>query len=143
MADADGRAADGDRRAPNAEVRSRSQAAAWQRPTWPKLAAIGAVLVLAFFVSRSCQQSQIRVTKEQAIATAEEQVDFSSENTQIRLLRQGLSSKPFWIVSLSVPSDEGENSFSHLALVRIDANTGEIAEVQEGRPAREAQQRQR
>jgi hypothetical protein len=141
VADADGRAADGDRRAPNAE--GRSQGVAWQRPTWPKLAAIGALLVLAFFVSRSCQQSQIRITKEQAIATAEKQVDFTPENTQIRLLRQGLNSKPFWIVSLSIPSGEGENTYSHLALVRIDANTGEIAEVQEGQPARQKQQRQR
>jgi hypothetical protein len=143
LADADGRAADGDRGAPNVEGRSQSQGTAWQRPTWPKLAAIGALLVLAFFVSRSCQQSQIRVTKEQAIATAEEQVDFTPENTQVRLLRQGLTSRPFWIVSLSIPSDEAENSFSHLALVRIDANTGKIAEVQQGRPARQEQRSQR
>jgi hypothetical protein len=115
----------------------------WHRPTWPRVAVIGALLVLAFFVSRSCQQSQIRITKEQAIATAEQQVDFTSQNTQIRLLRQGLNSKPFWIVSLSVPSGEGENTYSHLALVRIDANTGEVAEVQQGGQARQEQQRQR
>jgi hypothetical protein len=139
LADADGRAADGDRRAPKVEGRSRSQGAAWQRPTWPKLAAIGALLVLAFFVSRSCQQSQIRITKEQAIATAEEQVDFTPENTQIRLLRQGLSSKPFWIVSLSIPRGEGTDTFSKLALVRIDANTGKVAEVQEGSAAGQKQ----
>jgi hypothetical protein len=99
--------------------------------------------VLAFFVSRSCQQSQVRITEEQAIATAERQVDFESENTQIRLLRQGLGSKPFWIVSLSVPGDEGENTFSRLALVRIDANTGEVAEVQQGRQAQDEKRRQR
>jgi Peptidase propeptide and YPEB domain len=135
--------ADADGRSGNADGRSRTQATAWRRPTWPRLAVIGALLVLAFFVSRSCQQSQIRITKEQAIATAEQQVDFTSQNTQIRLLRQGLNSKPFWIVSLSVPSGEGENTYSHLALVRIDANTGEVAEVQQGGQARQEQQRQR
>jgi hypothetical protein len=100
---------------------------------------IGALLVLAFFVSRSCQQSQIRITKEQAIATAEKQVDFTPENTQIRLLRQGLNSKPFWIVSLSVPTSEGADTFRRLALVRVDANTGKVESVQEG----ERQQKQR
>jgi hypothetical protein len=135
--------ADADGRSGNADGRSRTQATAWRRPTWPRLAVIGALLVLAFFVSRSCQQSQIRITKEQAIATAEEQVKFTPENTQIRLLRQGLNSKPFWIVSLSVPSNEGEGTFSRLALVRIDANTGEIAEVQQGRQAQQESQRQR
>jgi hypothetical protein len=127
----------------DADGRSRSRATEWQRPTWPRIAVIAALIVLAFFVSRSCQQSQIRITKEQAIATAEERVDFTPENTQVRLLRQGLSSKPFWIVSLSVPSDEEENAFSRLALVRIDANTGEIADVQQGQPARQEQQRPR
>ena len=131
--------ADADGRSGNADGRSRTQATAWRRPTWPRLAVIGALLVLAFFVSRSCQQSQIRITKEQAIATAEEQVKFTPENTQIRLLRQGLNSKPFWIVSLSVPTSEGADTFRRLALVRVDANTGKVESVQEG----EKQQKQR
>jgi type II secretory pathway component PulL len=131
--------ADADGRSGNADGRSRTQATAWRRPTWPRLAVIGALLVLAFFVSRSCQQSQIRITKEQAIATAEEQVKFTPENTQIRLLRQGLNSKPFWIVSLSVPTSEGADTFRRLALVRVDANTGKVESVQEG----ERQQKQR
>jgi hypothetical protein len=89
---------------------------------------IAGLLVLAFAVSRGCQQSQVRVTKEQAIASAERQVDFDPTRTQIRLLRQGLGSKPFWIVSLSVPR-AGGRTFRELAVVRVDANTGKIAEV--------------
>jgi hypothetical protein len=110
----------------------------WRRPGWPQVAAIVAALLLAFFVARSCQQAQIRITKEQAIATAEEQVDFSPENTQIRLLRQGISRQPFWIVSLSIPREAGGDSFSRLAVVRVDANTGKVEEVfrQPRRPQR-------
>jgi Peptidase propeptide and YPEB domain len=99
---------------------------------------IGALLVLAFVVSRSCQQAQIRITKEQAIATAQEQVDFRPENTQIRLLRQGLNRQPFWIVSLSIPFDEDEGTFRRLALVRIDANTGKVASVEEPGPSEQS-----
>jgi hypothetical protein len=86
------------------------------------------VLLLAFFVARSCQQSQVRITKEQAVATAEREVDFDPRRTQVRLLRQGLSSKPYWIVSLSIPGPETD-TFSRLAVVKIDANDGEVAEV--------------
>jgi hypothetical protein len=92
------------------------------------VAVIAALLVLAFVVSRSCQQSQIRVTKEQAIASAERQVDFDPTRTQVRLRRQGVGSKPFWIVSLSIPR-EGGRAFKELAVVRVDANSGKVADV--------------
>jgi hypothetical protein len=86
------------------------------------------VLVLAFVVARGCQQSQVRITKEQAVATAEREVDFEPRRTQVRLLRQGLNSRPYWIVSLSTPGREAD-TFSRLAVVKIDANDGEVADV--------------
>ena len=39
------------------------------------------------------------------------------------MLRQGIGSKPYWVVSLSVPRRDG--TFSELAVVRVDANTGQ------------------
>jgi uncharacterized membrane protein YkoI len=86
------------------------------------------VLLLAFFVARNCQQEQVRISQEQAIEIAEGQVNFDPQETQIRLLRQGLNSRPFWIVSLSIPG-EREDTFRRLATVQIDANTGKVAEV--------------
>jgi uncharacterized membrane protein YkoI len=86
------------------------------------------VLVLAFFVARNCQQDQVRLTEDQAIVIAESQVNFEPERTQIRLLRQGLNSKPYWIVSLSIPG-EREDTFRRLATVQIDAKTGEVVDV--------------
>ncbi len=86
------------------------------------------MLLLAFFVARSCQQSQVRITKEQAVATAEREVDFEPRDTQIRLLRQGLNSRPYWIVSLSTPGPQAD-TFSRLAVVKIDANTGKVDDV--------------
>lgn len=86
------------------------------------------MLLLAFVVSRSCQRDQIRVTKEQAIATAEREVTFDPTRTQVRMLRQGVGSKPFWIVSLSIPARQ-EDTFRELAVVRVNANTGEVADV--------------
>jgi uncharacterized membrane protein YkoI len=86
------------------------------------------VLVLAFFVARNCQQDQVRLTEDQAIVIAERQVNFEPERTQIRLLRQGLNSKPYWIVSLSIPG-ERKGTYRRLATVQIDAKTGEVVDV--------------
>jgi hypothetical protein len=89
---------------------------------------IAAVLVLAFVVSQTCQKASVRFDKDQAIAKAKAQVDFTPQRTQVRFLRQGLDSKPFWIVSLSRPG-KSEGTFSELAVVRIDANTGKVTDV--------------
>ena len=96
-----------------------------------RIGAVVALFALTFAVSRSCQQDQLRVTKEQAIATAKRQIDFEPTRTQIRLLRQGLGSRPNWIVSLSIPRGDPLNTqeFKQLALVRVDANTGKVVDV--------------
>jgi hypothetical protein len=89
---------------------------------------IVAVLVLAFVASQTCQKSSVRFDKNQAIAKAKAEVDFEPKRTQVRFLRQGLDSKPFWVVSLSIPLRD-RDGFRRLAVVRIDANTGKVAEV--------------
>lgn len=85
------------------------------------LAVVGLV-ALTFVAAQACQQSRVRVTKEQAIATAQREIRFEPQRTQVRMVRQGLRSHPVWAVSLSVPR-------SSLAVVRVDANTGKVLEV--------------
>jgi hypothetical protein len=99
-------------------------------PTWLRIAVLVCVLVVAFVVAQTCQRSSIRLDKNQAIAKAEQQVAFTPQRTQVRLLRQGLTSKPYWVVSLSRPGKR-EGTFSALAVVRIDANTGKVAIVRQ------------
>ena len=99
-------------------------------PKWLRAGVIVSVLLLAFVAAQTCQKSSIRLDKDQAIAKAQEQVNFAPRRTQIRLLRQGVPSKPFWIVSLSRPG-RVEGTFSELAVIRIDANTGKVASVRQ------------
>jgi len=96
------------------------------------VAVIVAVLAVAFVAAQTCQKSSIRLDKNQAIAKATRQVDFTPKRTQIRLLRQGLSSKPYWIVSLSRPGKRN-GTFSELAVIRINANTGKVETVKQQR----------
>jgi hypothetical protein len=104
-------------------------------PTWLRVAVIAVVLVVAFVAAQTCQRSSVRLDKNQAIAKAEQQVDFTPKRTQIRLLRQGLTSKPYWVVSLSRPGKRA-GTFSELAVVRINANTGTVETVRQQGSAR-------
>jgi len=93
-----------------------------------RAAVIAAVLVVAFVAAQTCQKSSIRLNKNQAIAKAEAEVDFTPKRTQVRMLRQGLNSKPYWMVSLSRPGKR-KGTFSALAVFRINANTGKLERV--------------
>jgi hypothetical protein len=89
---------------------------------------IAGVLVLAFVVARACQDEQVRITEEQAVATARQEVDFRPRLVNVRLLRQGVDSTPFWFVNLSIPGPE-LGTVRRLSVVKIDANPGEVTEV--------------
>jgi hypothetical protein len=86
-----------------------------------------AVFAVAAVAAQTCQQSQIRIDQQQAIARAEQQVSFDPTRTQVRLVRQGINSRPIWAVSLSVP--DGAGGFSRLTVVEVDANTGKVEAV--------------
>ena len=84
------------------------------------------LVLLIVFVARSCQSSQVRISQARAIDIARQRVDFQPKQTQIRLLRQGLNSHPYWAVSLSIPQGGG---YRKLTVVRVDANTGTVTAV--------------
>ena len=56
-----------------------------------------------FVASQSARSRRSASTKDQAIAKAERQVEFDPTAAQVRMLRQGLDSRPYWVVSLSIP----------------------------------------
>jgi hypothetical protein len=93
----------------------------------PRVLAFVGLLVLTVLVANSCQRSQVRFNQQQAVALARQQIDFEPTRTQVRLIRQGIQSRPVWAVSLSVPT--GPEKFDRLAVVRIDANNGKVVSV--------------
>jgi hypothetical protein len=108
-----------------------------RKPTWPRVAVLVGVFALALFVAKGCQDRQVEVTQEEAVASAKEQVDFTPSFTQVRLLRQGINRKAYWFVSLSIPIGfDGDRAdlFAALAVVEIDARTGEVRSVKTQSP---------
>jgi hypothetical protein len=98
------------------------------RPSKRGIAAVVVLIALTAVAAQSCQQAQVRVNQERAIATARTQASFTPERTQIRLVRQGLTAHPYWAVSFSVPAPSGDG-YTKLTTVRVDANTGKVAAV--------------
>jgi hypothetical protein len=90
--------------------------------------AIAVLLAVTAVAAQSCQQSQVRLSEEQAIELALPRAGFEPERTQIRLVRQGLTGRPYWAISFSVPAASGDG-YAKLTTVRVDANTGEIEAV--------------
>jgi hypothetical protein len=113
-------------------------------PLWVKVAFVGGMLILAFLVSRGCQDEQVQISSDEAVEVARAEVDFEPTDTQIRLLRQGINREPFWFVSLGLESKRDPDIFARLAVVKIAAETGEVIEIEEdrGRDKEAAQQAQ-
>jgi uncharacterized membrane protein YkoI len=86
------------------------------------------LFAVTFAAAQSCQQSQVRITKERAIAAAQASAGFAPDRTQVRLVRQGLNGRPYWAVSLSTSSGPGAEP-DRITTVRVDANTGVVAAV--------------
>jgi hypothetical protein len=90
--------------------------------------AVVALFAVTLVAAQSCQQAQVRVSKERAIATARPEAGFEPERTQVRLVRQGLTAHPYWAISFSVPAESGDG-YARLTTVRVDANSGKVEAV--------------
>jgi hypothetical protein len=106
-----------------------------RKPTWPRLAVLAGILVLAFVVAKGgCQDGAVDLTQDEAVDLAVEQIDFEPTYTQVRLLRQGLNRKAYWFVSLSQPigfDGDRPDLFRELAVVQIDSTNSEVISVKE------------
>jgi hypothetical protein len=103
-----------------------------RKPTWPRIAVLAGILVLALVVAKGCQDRQVKLTQEEAVEKAKEVVDFKPTYIQVRLLRQGINRKAFWFVSLSIPIGfQGDRAdlFAALSVVEIDATSGEVTSI--------------
>ena len=90
------------------------------------------MLLLAFGISRGCASRSGEISREEAIAIARQEVDYRSEQTQVRAIRRGFQSRPYWAVSLSTLDTQG--AFERTTIVVIDAHTREVTEIRETRP---------
>lgn len=102
-----------------------------RRPA-PGLVVLVLALVGAFFVSRGCQKSYVRISQEQAVALGERQLDFDPQGHNIRIVQRGLPPKRYWAVSYYIRTAD-RSSYRRLTVLLVNANTGKV-EIIEERP---------
>jgi hypothetical protein len=94
-----------------------------------KIALLLGVLAVALVVARGCAGAGSEIPKEDAIEIARREVDYEPDRTQVRLVRRGFQSRPFWAVSLSLLDERG--NFERVTVVVVDARTRRIEEIRE------------
>ena len=87
------------------------------------------MLLAAFLVARGCGSQDVRISDDEAIAIARQEIDYTPDQVQVRLVRRGARSRPYWAVSLSTlgPQDIPER----VTVVLVDARTKAVTEVRE------------
>ena len=97
-----------------------------RRPA-PGVIVVIIALVGAFLISRGCQRSYVRVTKDQAVAIGERQLDFKPQGHAVRMVLRGIPPKRYWGVSYWIRNQQG--GYRKLTVLLIDANTGKVQVV--------------
>jgi hypothetical protein len=100
-----------------------------RRPA-PGVVVLVLALVGAFFVSRGCQRTQVRISEEQAVVLGERQLDFDPQGHNIRIVQRGLPPKRYWAVSYYIRRPSG-NGYRRLTVLLVDVNTGKIDVIEE------------
>lgn len=90
-----------------------------------RIAILFAVLAFAVLASRSCAGGDQEVAKDDAVETARSVVLFEPDDVQVRFLRRGLPSRPYWIVSMYKGTYRNPTV---VQVVIVDAATGEITD---------------
>ena len=89
-----------------------------------RVATLGALLLVALLVSRSCGTSDRQITQERAVSIAREATPFEPDKVQIRLVQRGIPPSAFWAVSL-YDVDANENP-TRVNVVLVDGRTGAV-----------------
>ncbi len=92
-----------------------------------KVLILAVVLIAALVVARSCGKTETKVSQDQAIAIAKQEITFEPNHVMVRIMKQGLKSRPFWAVSMSIQQETG--ALDNLTVVVVDANTGEVTQI--------------
>ena len=99
-----------------------------RRRVAPGVVVLVAALIGAVLVSKGCQRSQVRISKEQAVAIGQRQIDFKPTGHGVRMVLRGVPPKRYWAVSYYIRNPDGAG-YRKLTVLLINANTGKIQRV--------------
>jgi len=104
-------------------------AAGWRRLRPSRALGIFVALVLVtLLASRTCADTSELLTKEEAVAIAQREIEYAPDGTNIRFLRRGVDQHPYWAVSLWQRGANGVG-YDRITVVVVDARGGKVTEV--------------
>jgi hypothetical protein len=85
------------------------------------------VLAAALLVARSCGKTDPKISQDQAVAIATQEVDFEPNDIRVRFQKRGLRQGEYWLVGLGLRRADG--TYERATNVLVDGNTGAVAAV--------------
>ena len=96
------------------------------RDRWAfRVAALLAVLFVAFVSTKSCARQQNRISQDEAVAIAQKEIDFEYTRYQVKYLPQGVPPVYYWAVNFA--KEDASGQVVHTEVVLVNASTGVVA----------------
>jgi hypothetical protein len=86
-----------------------------------------ALVVIALVLARVLDRGGAQISEERAVQVARPYAGFTPEGHNIRLVRRGIPSRPFWAISFWIKDTTGDPT--RVTVVLVDADTGDVTEV--------------
>jgi hypothetical protein len=91
---------------------------------WFRIAILVAVLALAMLYMRGCGGNSRQISSERAVEIAREEVSFTPDRMQVRLVQQGVPARSYWGVSFV--KDDAQGRPRRVEVYLVDAKTGDV-----------------
>jgi hypothetical protein len=94
---------------------------------WGKAVLLVLVLAAALLVARSCGKTDPKISQEQAVEIAKQEVSFEPNDVRVRFQKRGLRQGDYWLVGLGIKRANG--TYERATNVLVDGNTGAVAAI--------------
>jgi hypothetical protein len=96
-----------------------------------RVAIVVVLLAAALLASRSCAGGANRVSQDEAVEIAKEQIAYEPNRVHVRFFRRGIPAVGTWAVSLSLVKN---GVVERQTLVVVGAGDGKVIEIQDQEP---------
>jgi hypothetical protein len=85
------------------------------------------LLLVGLLLTRVLGKTRPHVSEAKAVQIARPKVDFTPQGHNIRLVRRGIPSRPYWVISFWIRKSTG--GYKRITVVLVDSDNGRIVEV--------------
>jgi hypothetical protein len=85
------------------------------------------LLLVGVVLTRVLGKTRPHVSEAKAVQIARPKVDFTPQGHNIRLVRRGIPSRPYWVISFWIKKSTG--GYKRITVVLVDSDNGRIVEV--------------